>query len=181
MEEKSSNNKPYIITIAVLIAIILGGGVYLLFFQNKNTSAPSENKESSESNIPAPATADITDDTDATKVKKETLLGELECIKDQKPGADYCNIDSEKILNARSGVKYTLTELTKDDSLASDFEKLAKITIDKDDAKKAEIKFDKDMVKKYYGESGINFSIYVTFIREVVSKKIAGFGQGVGV
>ena len=77
-------------------------------------------------------------------------------------------------------MEYTLTELTKDDSLASDFEKLAKITIDKDDAKKAEIRFDEKIVKQYYGEAGLNYPIYVTFSREIVSTKIAGFGQAVG-
>ena len=177
MREQNSNNKVLVGIIFVLVAIIIGGGAYFLFFQKKD-SGSSEKKD--ESSISTPAVADITNDTNAETSKKDTAVGKLDCVKDQKEGADYCKIDSANILNARSGITYTLTELTKDDSLASDFEKLAKITINKDDAKKAEIRFDEKVVEQYYGEKGLNYKIFVTFSREIVSTKIAGFGQAVG-
>ena len=170
------SNKPYIITIIILLAIIVGGGIYFLFIQKKDESE----SKAAETTITPPAVADITDDEEATTFTKDTLLGKLECVKDQKPDADYCKIDSSKILNARKGSTYTLTELTKEDSLNSDFEKLAKIEIDKDDPKLAYITFDKDVVKRYYGIDGYSYKITVPFSRKAVSSKIAGFGQGVG-
>ena len=166
--QNSNTNKPYIITIAILTAIIIGGGIYFLFFNKNNTTNTEDNT------ISAPSVADITDDTDTTTYTKDTLLGKLDCVKDQKPGADYCRIDSSKILNAQKGVTYTWTEND------FDFDKLAKVEIDKDDAKKATVRFDEKMVEKYYGEKGLNFPIYLTFSREIDSYKIAGFGQGVG-
>ena len=102
------------------------------------------------------------------------MLGELECVKDQKPDADYCKIDNSKILNAQKGSTYTLTFND------GDFDKLAKVEIDKDDAKKATIRFDEKMVEQFYGEKGLNFPIYLYFSREIDSYKITGFGQGVG-
>ena len=173
MGTPNSTNKPYIITICLLTLIIIGGGIYFIFFHNNNNN----NNNGSSNNHPhsfTPDTADITDDTDATTYTKDTLLGELNCIKDQKPNADYCIIDNSKILNARKGIAYTLIENT------SDFDKLAKIEINKDDAKKATVRFDEKMVEQIYGEKGLNFPIYLTFSREIESAKITGFGQGVG-
>ena len=177
MSTQNSNNTPYIIIILILLAVILGGGTYFLFFQNRGNSSETTSEEK---RIDPPAVADITDDEEATKYKKDTLLGELECVKDQKPDADYCLIEDGKILNPYKGFQYTLTELTKEDSLQSDFEKLAKIEIDKDDPKIARINFDKDMVKRYYDMDGLNFTITVPFSRKALSSKICGFGQGVG-
>lgn len=164
MATPNSTNKPYIITIFLLTLIIVGGGIYFLFFYKNNTEYTWD----------IPERADINDDTDATTYTKDTLLGTLECVKDQKPGADYCKINSDKILNSKDGVTYTWTEND------YDFSKLANIEIGKDDAKKATIKFDEKLVEKYYGEKGLNFPIYLTFSREIDSYKIAGFGQGVG-
>lgn len=164
MGTPNSTNKPYIITIFLLTLIIVGGGIYFLFFYKNQT----------EYHWNAPERADINDDTDATKYTKDTLLGKLECVKDQKPNADYCKIDSDKILNAKKGVSYTWTEND------GDFDKLAKVEIDKDDAKKATVRFDEKMVEQFYGEKGLNFPIYLTFSHEIDSYKIAGFGQGVG-
>lgn len=175
MAKKSSNNNtPLIITIIILVAIIVGGGIYILVTQTKTDN---KNKETA---IVTPPVADITDDEEATATTKDTLLGKLECIKDQKENADYCKIDSSKILNARPGITYTLTELTKEDSYASDFEKLAKITIDKNDAKQIKVTFDKDVVERYYDTKGYGYTIDISFDRDVASTKIAGFGQGVG-
>ena len=180
-EENSNNNKVLIGIICVLVAIIIGGGAYFLFIKkDPNSGSTADEKKKEESTIVTPDVADITDDTNAETTKKDTAIGKLDCVKDQKAGADYCVLNSETVLNARKGVTYTLTELTTDDSLASDFEKLAKITIDKDDAKKAEIRFDEKIVEQYYGEKGLNYKIYVSFSREIVSTKIAGFGQAVG-
>lgn len=164
MGTPNSTNKPYIITIFLLTLIIVGGGIYFLFFYKNNT----------EYKWVAPERADINDDTNADTYTKDTLLGKLDCVKDQKPNADYCKIDSAKILNAKQGITYTWTEND------GDFEKLAKVEIDKNDAKKATIKFDEKMVEQFYGEKGLNFPIYLTFSREIDSYKIAGFGQGVG-
>jgi hypothetical protein len=165
MGTQNTSKTPYIITIFILLAVIIGGGVYLIFFAGNRTE---------EKHIPSPERANIDDDTDAEKYTKDTLLGKLECVKDQKPGADYCKIDSAKILNSKAGVTYTWTEND------ADFNKLASIEIDKDDAHKATIKFDQILVEKYYGEKGLNFPIYLTFSREIDSYKIAGFGQAVG-
>ena len=170
-KESSNTNKTLVVIIVLLLAIIIGGGAYFLFFQNKNDDKKA---------IPDPAIADVTDDEKATVTTKDTLLGKLDCIKDQIPDADYCKIDSSKILNARAGITYTLTELTKDDSLASDFEKLAKITIDKNDAKQIKVAFNKDVVEQFYGTKNYGYTIDITFDRDVASTKIAGFGQGVG-
>ncbi|MDO5480680.1 MAG: hypothetical protein Q4F58_03375 [Candidatus Saccharibacteria bacterium] len=164
MATPSSTNKPYIITIFLLTLVIIGGGIYFLFFC-KNTT---------EYKPLTPDTADTTDDKDAETYTKDTLLGKLTCIKDQKPGADYCKIESSKIVNAAKGFTYTLTDNDED------LQKLAKIEIDKDDSSKATIKFDEKMVERYYGEKGLNFPIYLTFSREIASYKIASFGQGVG-
>lgn len=136
--------------------------------------------EKKETSISTPAVADITDDDKATVTTKDTLLGKLECVKDQNPDADYCKIDSSKIRNARPGITYTLTELTKDDSYALDFEKLATITIDKNDAKQIKIAFNKDVVERYYGTKGYSYTIDISFDHEVASTRIVGFGQGVG-
>lgn len=165
--EKPTNKTGYIITIFILTLIIIGGGIYFIFFY-KNYQEKTEYKPVS------PNTADITDDTDATTYTKDTLLGKLECVKDQKPGADYCKIDSSKILNAKKGVTYTLTENE------SSFDKLAKIEISKDEPNKATIRFDEKLVEQFYGKKGLNFPIYITFSSEISSYKIAGFGQGVG-
>lgn len=175
MSAKNSNNKVLIGIIFVLVAIIIGGGAYFLFFKKDDAE-----KKKEETSVSAPAVADVTDDADSKVEEKETVLGKLSCIKDQLPDADYCNIDSSKVVNARDGIKYTLTELTKDDSLASDFEKLAKITIDSKDAKQVKIAFDKDIVERYYGTKNYSYTIEVSFDRDVASTKIAGFGQGVG-
>lgn len=164
---KSNNNTPYIIAIVILTAVIIGGGIYFIFF-NKSSST------SSEKSYTPPETADITDDTDASTYTKDTLLGKLECVKDQKPNADYCKIESSKILNARKGITYTLTEDI------TDFDNLAKVEINKDDAKKATVKFDEKIVEQFYNVKGLNYPIYLTFSREIASYKIAGFGQGVG-
>ena len=162
--EKSTNKTGYIITIFILTLIIVGGGIYFLFFYKNNT----------EYKPLTPDTANTTDDKDAETYTKDTLLGKLTCVKDQKPNADYCKIDSSKIINAAKGFTYTLTDND------SDLQKLAKVEIDKDDAKKATIRFDEKMVEQYYGEKGLNFPIYLTFSREIKSYKIASFGQGVG-
>ena len=138
------------------------------------------NNKKSEATIETPPVADVTDDEKATIITKDTLLGKLECVKDQLPDADYCKINSSKIRNARAGVTYTLTELTKDDSLASDFEKLANITIDKNDAKEVKVTFNKDVVERYYGTKNYGYTISISFDRDIASTKIAGFGQGVG-
>ena len=167
MGTQNSNNNPYIITIIFLILIIVGGGAYFLFF-NGNTKEP-ERKHSL-----TPETANTTDDKDAETYKKDTPLGELECVKDQKPDADYCKIDSSKIINAQKGVTYTLTDND------SDLQKLAKITIDEKDARNATIRFDEKLVEQYYGEKGLNFNIYLTFGSDIVYYKITSFGQGVG-
>ena len=169
-KENSNTNKTLVVIIVLLLAIIIGGGAYFLFFQ----------KNGDEKAIPDPAVADVTDDEKATVTTKDTLLGKLDCVKDQIPGADYCKIDSSKILNARAGATYTLTELTKTESQSSDFEKLAKITIDKDDAKKIKITFDKDVVEQFYGTKNYGYTIDISFDRDVESARIAGFGQGVG-
>lgn len=174
MSTQNSNNKVLIGIIFVLVAIIIGGGTYFLFFKR------DVEKKKEETSVSAPVVADVTDDTNAETKEKETALGKLSCVKDQLPNADYCVIDSSKVKNARDGVKYTLTELTKDDSLASDFEKLAKITIDSKDAKQVKIAFNKDVVERYYGTKNYSYTIEVSFDREVASTKIAGFGQGVG-
>ncbi|MDO4753298.1 MAG: hypothetical protein Q4A36_03665 [Candidatus Saccharibacteria bacterium] len=166
--QNSSNNKPYIITIFILIAILIGGGVYFLFFHKNNNSGADRNTMS------PPAVANITDDTDATTFTKDTLLGKLDCIKDQKPEADYCIIDNSKILNAKKDITYTLTNNT------DDFAKLAKVEIDKNDTKKATVKFDEKIIEQFYGVKGLNYPVYLTFSREIASYKIAGFGQGVG-
>lgn len=165
MGTEKSTNKGYIFTIFILTLIIIGGGVYFLFFYKNNT----EYKHSL-----TPDTADTTDDKDAETYTKDTLLGKLTCIKDQKPNADYCKIDSDKIVNAGKGFTYTLTDND------GDLQKLANIEIDKDDSKKATVRFDEKMVERYYGEKGLNFPIYLTFSREIESYKIASFGQGVG-
>lgn len=164
MAEQKSSSKYYIATIVVLIAIIIGGAVYFII-QNNNKS---------ETTYTAPETADITDDTNATTYTKDTLLGKLECVKDQKPDADYCKIDSAKILNATKGITYTWTEDN------GDFDKLAKVEINKDDATKATVRFDEKLVEQFYGEKGLNFPIYLTFSSEIDSSKVTGFGQGVG-
>ena len=177
MDSQDSNNKVLIGIIIVLAAVIVGGGAYFLFFQKKDEGSKELKTETS---VSAPTVADITDDKDSAVTEKETALGKLECVKDQKPNGDYCKINSSKIRNARAGVTYTLTELTKEDSLASDFEKLAKITIDSKDAKQVKIAFNKDIVERYYGTSGYGYTIDVSFDRDVASTKIAGFGQGVG-
>lgn len=166
MGTANSNNKPYIFTIIILVLIIIGGGVYFLFFNNGNQV---EHKHSL-----VPDTADTTDDKESTTYTKSTLLGELECVKDQKPSADYCKIDSSSIINAQKGFTYTLTDND------ADLQKLATIVIDKDDNKKVTVTFDEKMVEHYYGEKGLNYPIYFTFSREVESYKIASFGQGVG-
>ena len=176
---KQNSQTPYIITIVILVLVILGGGAYFLFFNNKNNDTSSNNSTTS-NEVKPPAVADITDDEKATISTKDTLLGKLECVQDQLPGADYCKIDSSKILNARAGETYTLTELTKEDSANSDFEKLAKITIDSKDAKQVKIAFNKDIVEKFYATKGYSYTIDVSFDRDVASTKIAGFGQGVG-
>ena len=175
--QESNNNKPYIITILILLAIILGGGTYFLFFQNRGSSGGTQNEEKT---IDPPAVADITDDKEAETFKKDTPFGELDCVKDQRPEADYCLVDSSKILNAYKDFTYTLTELYAEDSFVSDYDKLAKIEIDKEDPKIARINFDKDLVKRYYDKEGLNFTITVPFSRKALSYKIAGFGQGVG-
>lgn len=165
MATPNSTNRPYIITIFLLTLIIIGGGIYFMFFYKDE----SEYKHSL-----TPDTADTTDDKDAETYTKDTLLGKLTCVKDQKPNADYCKIESSKIVNATKGFTYTLTDNDED------LQKLAKIEIDKDDASKATIRFDEKMVERYYGEKGLNFPIYLTFSREIASYKIASFGQGVG-
>lgn len=162
--EKSNSKTGYILTIFILTLIIIGGGIYFLFFY----------RTTHEYKPVTPDPADISDDTDATTYTKDTLLGKLTCVKDQKPNADYCKIESSKILNAKQDVSYTLTENE------SSFDKLAKIEIDKDDAKKATIRFDEKLVEQFYGEKGLNFPIYITFSSEISSYKITGFGQGVG-
>jgi hypothetical protein len=167
MGTSSSNNKPYLITIIILLLVIIGGGVYFLFFNSNNNQV--EHKHSL-----VPDTANTNDDKDATTYTKDTPLGKLECVKDQKPNADYCKIDSSSIINAQKGFTYTLTD--NDD----DLQKFAKIEIDKDDNKKVTVTFDEKMVEHYYGEKGLNYPIYFTFSREVDSYKIASFGQGVG-
>ena len=172
--QDSNNNKLLIGIIVVLVAIIIGGGSYFLFFKK------DVEKKKEETSISAPTVADVTDDKDAETKERDTALGKLECVKDQLPDADYCKIDSSKIQNKRDGITYTLTELSKDDSLASDFEKLAKITIDSKDAKQVKIVFNKDVVERYYGTKNYGYTIDVTFDRDVTSTKIAGFGQGVG-
>lgn len=165
--DKPNSKTGYIITIFILTLIIIGGGIYFIFFY-KNYQEKTEYKPVT------PDPADINDDTDATTYTKDTLFGKLTCIKDQKPDADYCKIDSDKILNAKKDVSYTLNEHQ------SSFENLAKIEIDKDDAKKATIKFNEKIVEQFYGEKGLNFPIYINFSSEIDSYKIAGFGQGVG-
>ena len=170
MGAQNSNNKSFIVIIFILVAIIIGGGVYFIFF-NKNNS---NNTTSSESKYSAPETADITDDTDASTYTKDTPLGKLDCVKDQKPDANYCIIDSAKILNAKKDITYTLIKDT------DDFDKLAKVEIDKNDSKKATVKFDEKIVEQFYGVKGLNYPIYLTFSREIDSYKITGFGQGVG-
>lgn len=164
MATPKSTSKPYVIIIFILTLIIIGGGIYFLFFYKNQT----------EYRWTAPERANINDDTNADTYTKDTLLGKLECVKDQKPNADYCKINSNKILNAKKDIIYTWTEND------GDFDKLAKIEIDKDNAKKATIRFDEKMVEQFYGEKGLNFPIYLTFSREIKSYKIAGFGQGVG-
>ena len=165
MAEQKSSSKYYIATIVLLIAVIIGGAIYFIT-QNQNKTEIIT--------YTAPETADITDDTDADTYTKDTPLGKLDCVKDQKPDADYCIIDTAKILNPLKDNTYTWTE---DDG---DFEKLAKVEIDKSDAKKATVRFDEKIVEKFYDEKGLNFPIYVTFSSEIDSYKIAGFGQGVG-
>lgn len=172
MAKQKTNDNVYIAIITVLTVVIIAGGAYFLFFQKKG--------DGEENTISGPTVADITDDTDATTFTKDTPLGQLECVKDQKPDADYCKIDSSKILNARKGTAYTLTELSKEDSQASDFEKLATIKIDEKDGKEAKITFNKEIVKRYYGIDNYSYTITVPFSRKAVSAKIAGFGQGVG-
>lgn len=169
MGTQNSNNKPYIIAIFILIAVIIGGGVYFIFFNKNNDSTTS-----SENTYSAPETADITDDTDAGTYIKDTPLGKLDCVKDQKPDADYCKIENSKILNAKKGITYTLT------NDVDDFEKLAKVEIDKNDAKKATVKFNEKIVEQFYDVKGLNYPVYLTFSREIDSYKITGFGQGVG-
>ena len=177
--EKKNSHTPYIITIVILVAVILGGGAYFLFFHNKGNDN-SSNESKADTDIKPPAVADITDDDQTTTVTKNTLLGNLDCIKDQLPEADYCKIPTTKIRNAREGETYTLTELTKEESGTADFEKLAKITIDKNDAKQVKIEFDKNMVEKFYDTKNYGYTVSISFDRDVVSTKIAGFGQGVG-
>lgn len=176
-----SNNTPFVITIIILCAIIIGGIIFFIIYQSNNSgsnSSTSTNPE--EARIVPPAVADITDDDAATVTSKDTLLGKLDCIKDQDPSADYCKIDSSKIRNARQGTTYTLTELSKEDSLESVFEKIADITIDKNDAKQIKVTFNKDVVERYYDTKGYGYTISISFDRDVASTKIAGFGQGVG-
>ena len=160
----SNSNKPYIITIVILILIILGGGIYFLCFNNQDDHTHSL----------IPDTADTTDDDNAETYTKDTLLGELECVKDQKPNADYCKIDNSKILNAQSGFTYTWTDND------SGLQKLANIEINKDDDKKATIRFDEKMIQHFYNEKGLDYPIYLTFSREISSYKIASFGHGAG-
>ena len=177
--QKKNSSTPYIITIVILAAIIIGGGAYFLFFHDKGNDNSSDTAKT-DTEVKPPAVADITDDDQITTTTKNTLLGSLECVKDQLPDADYCKIPSTKILNARAGEIYTLTELTKEDSANSDFEKLAKITIDKDDAKQIKIEFNKDIVEKFYATKNYGYTISISFDRDVAATKIAGFGQGVG-
>ena len=166
MSTPKTNNKPYIVTIILLVLVIIGGGVYFLFFDDDKKV---EYKEPL-----LPETADTTDDEKATTYTKDTLLGKLECVKDQKPNADYCTIDNSLIINAQKGFTYTLTDNDED------LQKLASIEIDPNDNKKATVKFNEDLVKQYYGEEGLNYPIYFTFSREVSSYRIGSFGQGVG-
>ena len=186
MKMQNSSNKPLVVTVVVLAAIILCGGAYLLFFKDKggdgdSSSGSGNATNTDDSTISAPVVPDINKTEDTTTVTKDTLLGKLECVEDKKSAeSSYCKIENSKIRNARSGVTYTLTELTKEDSLASDFEKLAKVTIDEKDAKLVTVKLDKEVVKRYYNNDGYDFTITITFDREVSSSKIAGFGQGVG-
>ena len=173
----SSNNKPYLITIIILILIIIGGGIFIFTQNNSNNN----NKESDSDHAINPTpTANTDDDENAETFEKDTPLGTLQCVKDQIPGADYCNIPNSKILNARQRFSYTLTELSKADSDNSDFEKLAKIEIDKDNGKEAKITFDKNIVDRYYDIKNYSYSITVPFSRKAISSKIASFGQGVG-
>lgn len=173
MSKRDSNNKVLVGITCVLAAIIVAGGAYFLFFQKKDEG--QEKKE--ESNISAPVVPDITDDKNAETSKKDTALGSLECVKDQT--ADYCKIDNSKILNARSGVTYTLTELSENDSMASDFDKLATITLS-EDLKEAKIKLNNEIIKQYYDKNGYTFEITITMTREIAATKVAGFGQAVG-
>ena len=166
MATKSPSVKPYIIIIFVLVAVIIGGGIYFIFFNKNKSEETSYN--------PAPETANITDDTDSSTYTKDTLLGKLDCVKDQIPDADYCKIDSSKILNARKGITYTLI------NDVTDFDKLAKVEIDKTDAKKVTIKFDEKLIERFYDVKGLNYPIYLTFSRDIASYTISGFGQGVG-
>ena len=139
----SNNTKPYLFIIIILLLVIIGGGIYF-FTQNNNSKS-----DDSHTINPTP-TANTDDDENAETFEKDTLLGKLQCVKDQIPGADYCKIPNSKILNSRKDFSYTLTELSKEDSDSSDFEKLAKIEIDKNDGKQAKITFDKDVVDRYY-------------------------------
>ena len=169
MGTDKSTSKFYIAIIFILTAIIVGGGIYFIFFYKNDNNGYHRPL--------APDTANTDDDDNATTYKKDTLLGELECVKDQKPDdkkIEIFKIDNSKILNAQKGSTYTLTFND------GDFDKLAKVEIDKDDAKKATIRFDEKMVEQFYGEKGLNFPIYLYFSREIDSYKITGFGQGVG-
>lgn len=169
------SNTPYIVTIAILILVIIGGGIYFLFF-NK----PNEISWSKDSTITPPPTANTDDDEKSETFTQNTPLGTLDCVKDQIPGADYCKIPNSKILNARKNFSYTLTELSESDSENSDFEKIAKIEIDKTDGKQARITFNKEVVDRYYDIKNYDYTITVPFSRKALSSKIAGFGQGVG-
>ena len=170
----TQNNKPYLITIIVLLLIIIGGGIFFVI-QGQNQTAQSE-----EHTITPPPVPNPHDDEEADTFTMDTPLGTLECVKDQIPDADYCNIDSSKILNAKKGVTYTLTDLSEQESKESDFEKLAKIEIDQTDGKQAKITFNKDVVDRYYNIQNYDYTITVPFSRKALSYKIAGFGQGVG-
>jgi len=171
----NNSNKIYLTIIIILLLVIIGGGIFF-FTRNNNSNSKSDDNHT----INPTPTANTDDDENAETFEKDTPLGKLQCVKDQIPEADYCNIPTSKILNARKNFEYTLTELSQEESQSSDFEKLAKIEIDKDDGKEAKITFDKNVVDRYYDVKDFSYTITVPFSRKALSSKIAGFGQGVG-